>query len=65
MKQLGNLGLFGLFIALLTMPLIGFGFIEFEPAKPIVLPAKDVRFVPAVVNEVRETSEVTESTLNH
>lgn len=62
MKQLGNLGLFSLFIALLAMPLIGFGFMEYQ-AKPIipspyhnVLPAEDIR-------EITEVSEATEASL--
>lgn len=61
MKHLGNLALFGLFTALLAMPLIGFGFMEYQPDKN-VLPAEDVRVSPHV-EEVLETSEATETSL--
>jgi hypothetical protein len=60
MRHLGNIGLFGLFVGLLLMPIIGFGYVEYQE-KSNVLPAETVRtpsnFTPAVADEAHESTE--------
>jgi len=66
MRHFGNLALMGVLVGLLSLPIIGFGFMDYsrsggEGSGSNVLPADTTR-IEVIIEEVEETTEVTEAT---